>query len=80
MKLELIYPDEECYGCPQLGNQARLTIKQVLPLVNKLLEVANHGDYSSGIEAEGLDEGRVRIGQYLDELRKQVEELREQLK
>jgi hypothetical protein len=36
MKLELIYPDEECYGCPQLGNQARLTIKQVVEMFDKV--------------------------------------------
>jgi hypothetical protein len=55
-------------------------IREVLSLAKKLLEMAEHGDYSNGVEAFGLDEGRVRASELLKEYEKELEELEEKVK
>lgn len=43
--------------------------REVVEFANKFLEIADHGDYSSGIEAFGIDEGRVQAYKLLTEWR-----------
>jgi len=45
--------------------------KEVVGFANKFLLLAEKGDYSNGNEAFGVDEGRVRAGELLDNYRKE---------
>lgn len=42
------------------------TIKKVEPLVKKLLEALHYIDFSNGVEAFGIDEGRVSAGEFIE--------------
>jgi len=42
-------------------------------LCKEILEFAEHGDYSNGVEFYGIDEVRVRAGEYLDILREKLD-------
>lgn len=44
-------------------------IREVVEFVSKFLELAEYGDYSNGIVASGLDEGRVRANELLQTYR-----------
>ena len=46
-------------------------IREVVEFAQKFLDLAFHGDYSNGVEAYGLDEGRVRAGELLDSYEKE---------
>ena len=46
-------------------------IKEVVEWVDKWREVVEHGDYSNGNEAFGVDEGRVLTYQHIENLDKQ---------
>lgn len=48
--------------------------ESVLALCRDILEFAENGDYSNGIEAFGTDEGRVLAGVALGRYRKKLEE------
>jgi len=54
-----------------------LTLKEVMWLVNNLFDMVEHGDYSNGIEAFGIDEGRVQAGELLSRYRKQWQTLQQ---
>ena len=58
-----------------LSKQAEISfnagIQQVLEWANKWKEVAEHGDYSNGVEAFGVDEGRVLTYRYIKDLEEQ---------
>jgi len=44
---------------------------EVIPFAEKFLTMAEHGDYSNGNDAFGIDEGRVRAGELLDKYREE---------
>jgi hypothetical protein len=46
-------------------------IKEAIEWVNKWKELAEHGDYSNGVEAFGMDEGRVLSYRYIKDLEEQ---------
>ena len=50
--------------------QAKLTFGEVAPIVDRLFEALSHADFSNGVEAFGVDEGRVGAWEYI----KQVED------
>lgn len=50
---------------------------ELIELCNDILEFAEHGDYSNGNEAYGVDEGRVRAGECLDLYRKRFDALKD---
>lgn len=52
------------------------TAREWLRFAEKCLEYAQHGDYSSGIEAFGIDEGRVRVKELLDKLEYDLQALK----
>jgi hypothetical protein len=63
-------PCDKCgLGQYELGKQAG--IKEVVEWVDKWREVVEHGDYSNGNEAFGVDEGRVLTYQHIENLDKQ---------
>jgi hypothetical protein len=45
----------------------------LIDLAEQALTLAEHGDYSNGNEAYGVDEGRVRAGEMLDRLRAELD-------
>ena len=53
----------------------KATLKIVGRLYTQLLEFAEHGDYSNGNVEYGVDEGRVRAQECLEELRRKGEDL-----
>ncbi len=61
---------------PYLEAKVKETAKEFIPLVDKLFDALAHADFSNGIEAEGLDEGRVMAHRYITELKQQYEELK----
>lgn len=48
---------------------------KALDLAKRCLELAQHGDYSNGVEAQGCDEGRYMAYRYLGELEAELKEL-----
>jgi len=42
--------------------------REIIPLIDKLFEALDHADFSNGVEANGIDEGRVRANQHIGEL------------
>ena len=50
------------------GLELRKKGKEIFELGDKILEFADHGDYSNGVEAFGIDEGRVRAYDHLKRL------------
>jgi hypothetical protein len=50
-------------------------IDKAISLCKRLLEIAEHGDYSNGNEAFGLDEGRVRTNELINQCRKELQAL-----
>lgn len=55
----------------------RAGIREVVELAEKFLTLAEHGDYSNGNDAFGVDEGRVRARELLDQYRKDLAKLKE---
>lgn len=53
--------------------------QDLLKLCKELLDFAEHGDYSNGVEEFGIDEGRVRAGECLTEFCKRLDVLKKQL-
>jgi len=52
-----------------LIQQARQEVaRELIPLIDKLFEALDHADFSNGIEANGVDEGRVMASQHTGEL------------
>jgi hypothetical protein len=51
---------------------------EIFPIIDKLYEILSHADFSNGVEAEGMDEGRVRSGELIFKLRKQYLALKSQ--
>ncbi len=51
-----------------LHAQAKLTLSEVAPIVDKLFEALSHADFSNGVEAFGVDEGRVRAWEHIKQL------------
>lgn len=49
------------------------TLKEVEPIVSKLFEVCEHADFSNGVTAEGMDEGRVHAYRLICELKQKWE-------
>ena len=50
--------------------------KEVKEFIENLFLLVHNGDYSNGIEAEGMDEGRVRAGEIMERLEKQWSKLK----
>ena len=48
-------------------------MKNVEPIVSKLFEVCEHADFSNGVTAEGMDEGRVYAYRLICELKQKWE-------
>ncbi len=44
----------------------------LIKLCNDILAFAEHGDYSTGVEAGGIDEGNIRASEVLDDFRKRL--------
>ena len=67
-----------CYECvadriirklEPLIQQAKAEVaREITPIVDKLFEALDHADFSTGIEANGVDEGRVMASQHIGEL------------
>lgn len=49
---------------------------KIAPIVDKLFEALDHADFSNGIEANGVDEGRVRASQHIGELTREWQSLK----
>ena len=47
-------------------------IREVVELAEKFLTLAEHGDYSNGVEFGGMDEGRVRAYELLQQYRQEL--------
>jgi hypothetical protein len=81
----------DCMDCNQRGKcEARqrqiweqIDLEKLLTFAERCLELAQHGDYSNGNVAEGIDEGDVLANKLLKELEVQLahtkQELRQQL-
>ncbi|KKN62618.1 hypothetical protein LCGC14_0510290 [marine sediment metagenome] len=48
-------------------------VQPILVLCRNVFDFAEHGDYSNGVEAYGMDEGVVRSGEILDKYREELE-------
>ena len=46
-------------------------------LIDKLFEALDHADFSNGVEAFGLDEGRVRAYEFINNLKEEWQALKE---
>lgn len=49
-------------------SQAKVTLEEVSPIVDKLFEALSHADFSNGVEAFGVDEGRVKTWEHIKQL------------
>ncbi len=60
-------------NCPDcmVDNNEESIKREVVEFANKFLFMAEHGDYSNGNDAFGIDEGRFRAGELLDSYRKE---------
>ncbi len=48
--------------------QAKLTLKEVAPIVDKLFDALSHADFPNGVEAFGADEGRVGAWKHIKQI------------
>jgi len=48
--------------------QAKLTLSEVAPIVDKLFEALSHADFSNGVEAFGADEGRAGAWEHIKQI------------
>ena len=67
-----IIGQRECFWQAQVKDeikQAKAEVaREIAPLVAELFETLYHADFSNGIEAFGIDEGRVRAKEYIKRL------------
>lgn len=52
------------------------TAREIGPLIEKLFEVLEHADFSNGIEAFGIDEGRVRAKEFIGRIKAEWQALK----
>lgn len=57
--------------------QAKETVRQLLPLLENLLSFTEHGDYRNGNDFYGVDEGDIMAGELCEEYRQEIQELKE---
>ena len=57
-------------------SECQQRIAEILTICDQLLEFAQHGDYSNGNVAQGVDEGNFIAGRRLEEIEKELKELK----
>jgi len=70
-------PKEDQLKCKQ-RRQYKAGMREVLSFAEKILDLAEHGDYSNGNVEYGTDEGSVGAWRVLNEYRKQLEAFSEE--
>ena len=50
--------------------------KEILDLAQEIMGLAQQGDYSNGVEAQGMDQGRVLAYEYLQQLDAKLQALK----
>ena len=51
-----------------IRGQAKCTLIEVSSIVDKLFEALSHAEFSNGVEAFGVDEGRVRAWEHIKQI------------